>query len=172
AGLMAEWRADNGAQVLADAQVLLSKIGQTSAGDPTFIWEKIGNRYKYFLFDEFQDTSHAQWNNLKPLLLNALGERGNNNPAHLIVGDVKQSIYRWRDGDFRILLDGVEQSVAETFGVKDTAEFLRKDNLAYNYRSSRNIIEFNNHLYRHAPLLAQNSINVKVNKQNSVELSD
>lgn len=172
ADLMAEWRADNGAQVLADAQVLLSKIGQTAKGDPTFIWEKIGNRYKYFLFDEFQDTSHAQWTNLKPLLLNALGERGTNNPAHLIVGDVKQSIYRWRDGDFRILLDGVEQSVAETFRLRETSEFLCKDNLVYNYRSSRNIIEFNNHAYNLAPLLAQNSINELVNKQNSVELSD
>ncbi len=164
--LMAEWRADNGAQVLADAQLLLSKIGQTTAGDPTFIWEKIGNRYKYFLFDEFQDTSHAQWNNLSPLLMNALGERHGNDPAHLIVGDVKQSIYRWRDGDFRILLEGVEKRVKQAFGVKDTGEFLSKENLEHNYRSSKNIIDFNNFLFQRAPKLAQAAINNRLSTKN------
>ncbi len=159
ADLLSEWRSDNGAQLISDAQTLLAKIGRTEQGDPTFIWEKIGNRYRYFLFDEFQDTSHAQWDNLMPLLINALGSGGQSNPAHLIVGDVKQSIYRWRDGDFRILLEGVEKGVARAFHLPDTRRLISKDSLRYNFRSGRNIVEFNNFLYTRLPVVLQHEIN-------------
>src|SRR5690606_15355127 len=67
--LLAEWRHDNAAQLISDAQILLSSIGTNESGDPTFIWEKMGNRFKHFLFDEFQDTSKRQWDNLRPLLI-------------------------------------------------------------------------------------------------------
>src|SRR5690606_27471594 len=57
--LLAEWRRDNAAQLISDAQILLSNIGTDQAGDPTFIWEKIGNRFRHFLFDEFQEIGRA-----------------------------------------------------------------------------------------------------------------
>ena len=159
AELLSEWRTDNGAQLISDAQTLLARIGRTEGGDPTFIWEKIGNRYRNFLFDEFQDTSHAQWDNLMPLLINALGSQDSSNPAHLIVEDVKQSIYRWRDGDFRILLDGVENGVASAFHLSDAGRLISKESLRYNYRSARQLIEFNNFLYTRMPDILQESIN-------------
>src|SRR5690606_11296328 len=92
--LLAEWRRDNGAQLISDAQLLLNNIGVNESGDPTFIWEKTGNRFRHFLFDEFQDTSRKQWHNLRPLLVNAMGNATGKWSEHLIVGDVKQSIYR------------------------------------------------------------------------------
>ena len=60
-----------------------------------FIFEKIGSRFKYILIDEFQDTSSLQWNNLIPLIHESLSVGGQN----LIVGDAKQAIYRWRNGN-------------------------------------------------------------------------
>src|SRR5690606_1583355 len=70
--LLSQWRKENNAQLISDSQILLSRLGLDQNQDPTFIWEKIGNRYNYFLFDEFQDTSRSQWKNYSPLLLNAL----------------------------------------------------------------------------------------------------
>lgn len=162
AGLLAEWRSENNAQLISDAQTLLTKIGRTAQGDPTFIWEKIGSRYQYFLFDEFQDTSHAQWDNLLPLLINALGSGSRSLQAHLVVGDVKQSIYRWRNGDFRILLEGVEAAVARSFHLDDQQEMIRKDTLVTNFRSEKNIIDFNNYLYSSLPEIVQKTINKQV----------
>src|SRR5690606_1628636 len=107
--LLTAWRRENSAQLISDAQLLLNRVGVSESGDPTFIWEKTGNRFRHFLFDEFQDTSKKQWDNLRPLLTNAMANAGGQRSEHLIVGDVKQSIYRWRNGDWRILLDGVEK---------------------------------------------------------------
>lgn len=175
ADLLSEWRSDNGAQLISDAQTLLAKIGRTEQGDPTFIWEKIGNRYRHFLFDEFQDTSHAQWDNLMPLLINALGSESQSNPAHLIVGDVKQSIYRWRDGDFRILLQGVEAGIAGAFHLSDSSKLIQTESLRFNYRSGRNLIEFNNFIYTHTPGKLQDIINEQAEqalKEQTQELWD
>src|SRR5690606_13473223 len=94
--LLAEWRHDNAAQLISDAQILLSSIGTNESGDPTFIWEKMGNRFKHFLFDEFQDTSKRQWDNLRPLLNNAMGNATSRHPEHLQVRRGKQSLYRCR----------------------------------------------------------------------------
>lgn len=159
ADLLSDWRTENSAQLISDAQLLLAKIGQTEQGDPTFIWEKIGNRYQYFLFDEFQDTSHTQWENLKPLLINALSTSAQDQQAHLIVGDVKQSIYRWRNGDFRILLQGVEEDIARAFHLSIPETLIRKESLTFNFRSEENIIYFNNFLYSHTPNTLQKEIN-------------
>src|SRR5690606_31631461 len=113
--LLSQWRKENGAQLISDAQILLNRLGLDEHNDPTFIWEKIGNRYNYFLFDEFHDTSRIQWKNYSPLLINALGNAKQKINEHLIVGDVKQSIYRWRNGDWRILLQQVEDQIARAF---------------------------------------------------------
>lgn len=88
-----------------------------------------------FMLDEFQDTSGLQWNNFKPLIINSLAE-GNKN---LLVGDVKQAIYRWRNSDYSILAEQINRD----FSANQIDEhFLEK-----NWRSDINIIGFNNQIF-------------------------
>ncbi|WP_163323555.1 UvrD-helicase domain-containing protein [Draconibacterium mangrovi] len=124
---------EKGALQLSDSNLLLSKIiGQS---DSPFVYEKIGNYYKYFMLDEFQDTSGLQWQNFRPLLENSLAE-GN---ANLIVGDVKQSIYRWRNSDWSILAEQLDAQ----FSPQQKQDFT----LEKNWRSDKNIIAFNNAIF-------------------------
>ena len=160
--LLAEWRRDNGAQLISDAQILLNNIGTNESGDPTFIWEKTGNRFRHFLFDEFQDTSRKQWNNLRPLLINAMGNASGKRSEHLIVGDVKQSIYRWRNGDWRILLDRAEQQIGTAFNTIDTSSLIQNETLETNYRSHENIVTFNNLVFEYAPQWLQHRLNERI----------
>lgn len=162
--LLSQWRKDNGAQLISDSQILLNKLGLDEHNDPTFVWEKIGNRYNYFLFDEFQDTSRIQWRNYSPLLVNALGNAKQKISEHLIVGDVKQSIYRWRNGDWRILLHQVEDQVAQSFHLPEGQRqlFIENGTLDTNFRSFPNIITLNNYLFEHVPLRLQDVLNEKV----------
>ncbi|WP_340113853.1 UvrD-helicase domain-containing protein [Maribellus mangrovi] len=121
---------EKGILPLSDSNLLLKKIiGQS---DSPFVYEKIGNYFRHFMLDEFQDTSGLQWQNFKPLVINSLAEGHDN----LIVGDVKQSIYRWRNSDWNIL--------AEKLYSEFTQGQLINETLQYNFRSDRNIIEFNN----------------------------
>ena len=85
--------------LLSDAGELLNLI--TREDQSPFIYEKVGNRYENFMIDEFQDTSIIQWDNFNPLIKNSMAEGFDN----LVVGDVKQSIYRWRNSDWKILGD-------------------------------------------------------------------
>ena len=163
--LLAAWRRDNNAQLISDAQTLLSRIGTDGAGDPTFIWEKIGNRFRHFLFDEFQDTSKRQWENLRPLLVNAMGHAAGRSNEHLLVGDVKQSIYRWRSGDWRILLDRAERQIGQAFHVTDTGTLVRKETLDTNYRSHKHIVDFNNLVFKHASVWLQRRLNDRVRQE-------
>src|SRR5690606_26651562 len=162
--LLSQWRKVNGAQLISDAQVLLNRLGLDEQNDPTFIWEKIGNRYNYFLFDEFQDTSRIQWKNYSPLLINALGNAKQKINEHLIVGDVKQSIYRWRNGDWRILLQQVEDQIAQAFHLSEQqrSSFIENGSLETNFRSYPNIIALNNYLFGTIPQRLQNVLNEKV----------
>ena len=105
--------------------------------DAPFIFEKLGQRYKHIFIDEFQDTAKIQFHNLAPLLEETLST----NNTNLIVGDIKQSIYRWREGDWRLL----HQEVAQRF-VRSVSE----ENLQFNYRSSKDIVAFNNSFYEEA----------------------
>lgn len=107
----------------------------TSDNDTPFIYEKVGNRYQHFLLDEFQDTSGFQWASFRPLLLNTLSMGKTN----LVVGDVKQSIYRWRGGEMRLLMEQVEKDLGG-FG-------LDVKKLDTNFRSLPNIVAFNNTLF-------------------------
>ncbi|NGM74145.1 UvrD-helicase domain-containing protein [Sphingobacterium sp. SGL-16] len=159
--LLSTWRKENSAQLISDSQILLNKLGLDAHNDPTFIWEKIGNRYNYFLFDEFQDTSRIQWKNYSPILLNALSNTEGVQHEHLIVGDVKQSIYRWRNGDWRILLQQVEEQVAQNFHLDTEGKnhFIDNGILETNFRSLPNIIRFNNYLYQAIPAHMQNVLN-------------
>lgn len=115
--------------MLSDTQSLLHEI--TEDGDSTFIFEKIGSRLEHIMIDEFQDTSTTQWSNFKPLLHECMSQ-GNTN---LIVGDVKQSIYRFRNGDWR-LLNNIDKEFDKT-----ELEF---PPINTNWRSDANIINFNN----------------------------
>lgn len=118
--------------LLSDTQQLLhSLIGDS---DSPFIFEKIGTRLEHVMIDEFQDTSSVQWRNFKVLLMECMSHEDTSN---LIVGDVKQSIYRWRSGDWRLLND-----IKGQFGGSDKT--LDVKSLTMNYRSAGNIINFNN----------------------------
>lgn len=154
AGLLKVYRTENRLLLISDAQALLKGITQDQQDNPSFIWEKMGSRYRHFLFDEFQDTSFLQWHNFLPLLKNTIAEANGKLIDNLIVGDVKQSIYRWRNGDWRILLYQAAIDVGEHNVVHDS--------LAENYRSAANIIDFNNFLFQTAPTFLQQMINDKV----------
>lgn len=117
-----------------DSNVILKGI--IDGSDVPFIYEKTGVRYEHFLLDEFQDTSRVQWENFLPLLKNSEAQGFDN----LVVGDVKQSIYRWRGSDWNIL--GRE--------VEDSFRNVQVTPLDVNYRSLRNIVEFNNAFFREA----------------------
>lgn len=125
--------------LLSDAGDILNQI---ISGDQTsFIYEKAGNRYANFMIDEFQDTSVIQWNNFRPLIENSMAEGSDN----LVVGDVKQSIYRWRNSDWRILGKLLNNMV-------DNDRIISKP-LTVNWRSCRDIIRFNNRLFTVIPAL-------------------
>ncbi|MCD8297439.1 MAG: UvrD-helicase domain-containing protein [Prevotella sp.] len=108
--------------------------------DTPFIFEKTGSNLDHIMIDEFQDTSRIQWMNFKVLLKECMSrDYGNddNTVKNLIVGDVKQSIYRWRAGDWRLL-----NGIAMEFN--NPNEEIEIRNLDTNYRSERNIVNFNN----------------------------
>jgi len=123
--------------LLSDAGDVLNRI--TSGDQTSFIYEKAGNRYDSFMIDEFQDTSGIQWNNFRPLIENSMAEGSDN----LIVGDVKQSIYRWRNSDWKILGQDLKRKI-------DNDRFLSKP-LTTNWRSLPDIIRFNNSLFTVIP---------------------
>lgn len=152
--LLKSYRQETGTLLISDAQELLQGIIGDDDTNPSFIWEKTGNRYKHFLFDEFQDTSGSQWSNFRPLLKNMIAESEGLLTEHLVVGDPKQSIYRWRNGDWNIL----HQLVREQVGVA----YIIEENLEVNYRSSENIIKFNNLLFGTLPNLIQTQLNESV----------
>jgi len=102
--------------------------------DAPFVYEKLGVRYENFLLDEFQDTSLVQWNNFLPLLRES---ESYSDGSNLIVGDVKQSIYRWRESDWHLLAE----EVPNAFPAADY------ETMEDNWRSCREIVDFNNKLF-------------------------
>ncbi|MEJ7780564.1 MAG: UvrD-helicase domain-containing protein [Daejeonella sp.] len=151
ADLLKHYRSENRALLISDAQQLLKGITGSEVDNPSFIWEKTGNKYKHFLFDEFQDTSTFQWMNFLPLIKNAIAESTGQQSEHLVVGDVKQSIYRWRNGDWRILHNKVRNDLL--------TDNVGEEDLGFNRRSSENIIRFNNFLYSKLPGHLQQLLN-------------
>ena len=126
---------DNNDYPLSNTQKLLNDL--IDKQDSPFIYEKIGGQLRYIMIDEFQDTSTVQWANFKILLDDCIAHQN----GSLIVGDVKQSIYRWRNGDWQLLQNLNEHNYPEVIGEK---------NLDTNYRSQRNIIDFNNAFFNSA----------------------
>jgi len=131
-----EYKDENNLMLLADAPKFLNGVIRDS--DTPFIYEKVGSFFNNYLIDEFQDTSGLQWKNFLPLLTNSLDQ----GYPSLIVGDVKQAIYRWRGGDLRLLQQDVEQSIGKGR--------IAVHELNSNYRSLAAVVDFNNALFRSA----------------------
>jgi ATP-dependent helicase/nuclease subunit A len=104
-----------------------------------YAFMKLGSKVRYFLIDEFQDTSRPQWETLLPLLEESLATGGN----LFYVGDVKQAIYGWRGGDWRLFGEVASASFPSV-----PPQGRKGETLAVNYRSLPRIVEFNNGLYR------------------------
>jgi len=128
------YRDEHDAMLISDLPDFLSKIIADS--DTPYIYEKVGSRFDHYLIDEFQDTSSYQWNNFKPLVKNATDQ----GQFCMVVGDAKQSIYRFRGGDWQLLQHQVKHDIGEAI--------TQEANLSMNWRSTSNIINFNNTIFQ------------------------
>ncbi len=127
--------------------LIFDEVKSDSEGIPLF--EKVAN-FRHFFLDEFQDTSFMQWEDLKPLLINALSSH---NGSLTLFGDVKQSIYRFRNGDVKLLYnlmdyDRLRKNEKELSRVVESSRFFTTP-LDTNWRSLPNIINFNNKFFSH-----------------------
>ncbi|OEK01204.1 hypothetical protein BFP97_06625 [Roseivirga sp. 4D4] len=134
-----DYRDEHNVMLISDNNLILKDI--LAEADAPFIFEKLGSFFKHIMIDEFQDTSNFQWSNLQPLVINALSEDNN----VLIVGDVKQSIYRFRGGNMNLLLSELKRDLG-AFYTRDSEQ-----NLADNYRSLGQVVNFNNQLFEELP---------------------
>lgn len=148
---MQQYKADNNIMSISEFNRKISAIVMNEPAP--FIYERLGERYHHYLIDEFQDTSESQWKNLLPLLSNALSQ-GEENQTYfnMVVGDGKQSIYRWRGGDADqfVQLPNIK-GANESLVLKEHEQVLVRNHqekvLDANYRSKREVIEFNNWLF-------------------------
>lgn len=138
--------------------ILLSKTpdilcGLINENDAPFIYEKVGTRIEHYMIDEFQDTSNLQWRNFEPLVSESLARNNEN----LIVGDVKQSIYRWRNSDWRLLHEELDKRFKyhQINSDRDT-----------NWRSCAHVIGFNNTFFKRA------AMQMNTNIENQLEQHD
>lgn len=126
--------------------------GLINKSDAPFIYEKIGTRISHYMIDEFQDTSNLQWNNFEPLVNESLSYNNEN----LIVGDVKQSIYRWRNSDWRLLHEGLNKFDYTSLTTEHDT----------NWRSCRDVIAFNNSFFKIASVILQSRISERMKVNN------
>lgn len=140
-----EYASENNIMLISDTTELLNRI--IEGNDSPFIYEKVGQRINNYMIDEFQDTSGMQWENFLPLVRDSLSA-GNKN---FIVGDVKQSIYRWRNSDWKLL--------DEQLDIDFNNEGINHETLDTNWRSSRNVIDFNNAVFSLGSTLLQEAYN-------------
>jgi ATP-dependent exoDNAse (exonuclease V) beta subunit len=150
---VATQNAENNRFMLSDTARFLHDMIDDS--DAPFIYEKTGAEIHHVMIDEFQDTSRLQWENFHALLSNIIA----NDAFSLIVGDVKQSIYRWRNGDWRILSSIGNQLHAQS------------KTLEYNYRSEKRIVEFNNNFFLNAAAMLDVMYQMKFGREDSPFLS-
>lgn len=148
---------ENNIFLISNAPVFLSGI--IAGNDTPFIYEKTGTVFRHFMIDEFQDTSGMQWENFKPLVCNSLAS----DFKSLVVGDVKQSIYRWRSGDWKLLGGRIEKDVSR-FGSEP-------ERLDYNWRSKKNIIDFNNSFFNCAATFLQDQFNSAIKPERAEKMS-
>jgi ATP-dependent exoDNAse (exonuclease V) beta subunit len=152
-----EYTAENNVMLISDTTELLNKI--IDGTDTPFIYEKTGTYIDHYMIDEFQDTSGMQWKNFRPLLKDSLAAGRNN----LIVGDVKQSIYRWRNSDWKLL----EEQLDKDFG----AENIAHQSLDTNWRSLANIVDFNNAVFTASAQLLQAGFNESLSETEDERLN-
>lgn len=125
------------------------RISENIADQPVpFLYERLGFKYKHFLIDEFQDTSVLQWDNLLPLVEESLA----NNNYNMLVGDAKQAIYRFRNGEVQLFTNLPKLFNSDGSLNSRTREDLFESQfhekfLDVNYRSNKHIIEFNNDFF-------------------------
>jgi ATP-dependent exoDNAse (exonuclease V) beta subunit len=119
--------------LISDAAFFLREV--IGGNDALFLYEKIGSFYHHYLLDEFQDTSSFQWLNFKPLVEDSLAQGYEN----LIVGDVKQSIYRWRGGNADILSGQLLEEMSPGM--------VQEKQLDVNYRSAQTVVDYNNAIF-------------------------
>lgn len=131
------FRKENNLILLSDTNELLGSI--ISESDTPFVYERLGVLLEHFMIDEFQDTSELQWRNLRPLLSNSLSQQRSN----LIIGDVKQAIYRFRNSDSSML----HSTVAQKDFPGQTIELGQAPGENTNYRSAHQVVRFNNTLF-------------------------
>lgn len=129
-----EYREETNTVLIADTNELIGKVVESS--DTPFIYERIGTWINHYMLDEFQDTSSKQYSNFKPLIDESLGS-GN---ANLVIGDSKQSIYRFRNADPKLFREQID---------KDFSSEIDKHTLDTNWRSHQSIIDFNNEFIGH-----------------------
>lgn len=141
-----EYLQDNGLLELSDTGIILRQIIDDS--EVPFIYERLGSKLNHYLIDEFQDTSALQWENMSPLLTESVG-RGEES---LVIGDAKQSIYRFRNADSDI----ITTKLPDQFGENHRA---CGDSVAENtnWRSDRRIVEFNNYFFHTLASLAEDA---------------
>ncbi len=136
---------DNNIRLNAEFNQLIS---DNIKGQPTpFIYERIGQRFMHYFIDEMQDTSILQWQNLIPLIDNALSQE---NSSLLLVGDAKQAIYRWRGGKAEQLID-LSTENHSVFQIEKEVKLLET-----NYRSYSEVIQFNNSFFQYVSNFLQN----------------
>ncbi len=137
-----ELKNDNDLLLISEFNSLISN--EIKNQPAPFIYERIGEKFKHYFIDEFQDTSQLQWENMIPLINNALsgenlkGETG----SAMIVGDAKQAIYRWRGGKAEQFIDLYND--VNPFFVEKLVQ-----NLPANYRSLKHVVDFNNSFFKH-----------------------
>ena len=141
--------------LLSETKHLLAQFVADS--EAPFIYEKVGARFEKFMIDEFQDTSAREWLNFLPLLRNAMSQSDDN--TVLLVGDVKQSIYRWRGGDRQIL----QNRAAQELGIDDT----EVESLRENWRSLPEVVAFNNRMVRDVVKADNDSLNSEIEEARS-----
>ncbi|MCL2328622.1 MAG: UvrD-helicase domain-containing protein [Bacteroidetes bacterium] len=150
--------------LLSETANLLARIIQSDDGlDISFVYEKMGAHYQYIMIDEFQDTSHLNWENFKLLLAESL----DNQNKSIIVGDAKQSIYRWNNGDWHIFT-GIQQEFTTRYkSYRSQTELIT---LANNFRTGKTIVDFNNELFT-SGLTGNNVVSTPLNDRTSTSLS-
>ncbi|MDG5800909.1 UvrD-helicase domain-containing protein [Marinilabiliaceae bacterium ANBcel2] len=143
---------------------LLKKIIDNN--ESPFIYEKTGTRFENYMIDEFQDTSSLQYKNFLPLIKDSLAA----NNLSLIVGDVKQAVYRWRNSDWNLLASEIEKDFDEKITGID------HKTLDTNWRSKEEIVKFNNSFFSSASKALQKQFNLllpeKLIEDNTTDLSN
>ncbi len=128
-----EYCTDNDIMLISSANELVATA--LNDANVNLLYEKSGEKYHHLLVDEFQDTSRLQWLGMKPLMENSLAE----GRYSMVVGDIKQSIYRWRNSDWRLMHHTVQRDFAHFYP--------NSESLADNWRSAEQIVDFNNNFY-------------------------